>query len=48
MGPPGAKDSGILKAIRDQADFLKATDQLKSLPEDFSKFVDSSFVAKMV
>jgi taurine transport system substrate-binding protein len=48
MGAPGAKDSGILKAIRDQADFLKATDQLKALPDDFSKFVDSSFVAKMV
>jgi taurine transport system substrate-binding protein len=48
MGAPGAKSSGILKAIRDQAEFLKATDQLKSLPDDFSKFVDSSFVAKMV
>lgn len=48
MGPPGTKDSGILKAIRDQANFLKATDQLKTLPDDFSKFVDSSFVAKMV
>lgn len=48
MGPPGANDSGILKAIRDQADFLKSTDQLKALPADFSKFVDSSFVAKMV
>lgn len=48
MGPPGAKDSGILRAIRDQADFLKSTDQLKSVPSDFSKFVDSSFVAKIV
>ncbi len=48
MGAPGAKDSGILQAIRDQANFLKSTDQLKSLPDDFSKFVDSSFVAKMV
>lgn len=48
MGAPGAKDSGILRAIRDQADFLKSTDQLKTLPPDFSKFVDSSFVAKMV
>ncbi len=47
MGAPGAKDSGILKAIRDQANFLKSTDQLKTLPEDFAKFVDSSFVAKM-
>ncbi len=48
MGVPGAKTSGILKAIKDQADFLKSTDQLKAMPDDFSKFVDSSFVAKMV
>jgi taurine transport system substrate-binding protein len=48
MGAPGAKDSGVLKAIRDQADFLKSTDQLKTLPPDFTRFVDSSFVAKMV
>ena len=48
MGPPGAKDSGVLKAIRDQAEFLKSTDQLKALPADFAPFVDSSFVAKMV
>lgn len=48
MGAPGAKDSGILKSIRETAAFLKATDQLKTLPDDFAKFVDSSFVAKMV
>ena len=48
MGAPGARDSGILRAIRDQAEFLRATDQLKSVPGDFSKFVDSSFVARMV
>lgn len=48
MGAPGARDSGILRAIRDQAEFLRATDQLKSVPSDFSKFVDSSFVARMV
>ena len=47
MGSPGSKSSGILKAIKDQADFLRATDQLKAVPEDFSKFVDSSFIAKM-
>jgi ABC-type taurine transport system substrate-binding protein len=48
MGAPGARDSGILRAIRDQAEFLRSTDQLRSVPSDFSKFVDSSFVARMV
>lgn len=48
MGPPGSKDSGILKAIADQADFLKNSDQIKSVPADFASLVDSSFLAKMV
>lgn len=48
MGPPGSKSSGIVKAINDTAQFLKDTGQLPSLPADFSTFVDSSFVAKMV
>jgi taurine transport system substrate-binding protein len=48
MGPPGSKESGILQAIADQAAFLRNTDQIKSVPADFSSFVDSSFVAKMV
>ena len=48
MGMPGAKDTGILKAIQVTADFLQSTGQLDSLPADFSKFVDSTFVAKMV
>lgn len=47
MGPPGSKDSGILNAIADQAAFLKGTDQIKSVPADFSSLVDSSFLAKM-
>lgn len=48
MGPPGTKDSGILKAIADQASFLKGTDQIKSVPADLAALVDSSFLAKMV
>lgn len=48
MGAPGAKASGILKAIGDQAKFLKDTDQLPAVPADFSALVDSSFLARMV
>ena len=48
MGAPGAKDTGVLKTIRDQADFLKAADQIKAMPADFSQFVDSSFLVQMV
>ena len=48
MGAPGAKDTGVLKTIRDQAEFLKGADQVKTMPADFSPFVDSTFLAKMV
>ena len=48
MGAPGAKATGVLKTLNDQAAFLKGVDQIKDMPADFSKFVDSSFIAKMV
>jgi taurine transport system substrate-binding protein len=48
MGLPGAKDTGVLKTLNDQAEFLKAADQVKSIPPSFAPFVDSSFLAKMV
>lgn len=48
MGAPGATASGVLNTIRGQADFLKATGQVDAMPADFSKFVDSSFIARMV
>lgn len=48
MGMPGAKDTGVLKTLRDQADFLKEADQVKAIPESFQPFVDASFLAKMV
>jgi taurine transport system substrate-binding protein len=48
MGAPGAKDSGVLKAIRSQAEFLKGADQIKNIPADFGPLVDSTFLAKMV
>jgi taurine transport system substrate-binding protein len=48
MGLPGAKDTGVLKTLRDQAEFLKEADQVKTIPPSFAPFVDSSFLAKMV
>jgi taurine transport system substrate-binding protein len=48
MGAPGAKDTGVLKTIRSQAEFLQGADQVKTMPADFAPFVDSSFIAKMV
>jgi taurine transport system substrate-binding protein len=48
MGAPGAKDTGVLKTLHSQAEFLKEADQVKSIPPSFAPFIDSSFVAKMV
>ncbi|MEO6270476.1 MAG: ABC transporter substrate-binding protein [Lautropia sp.] len=48
MGMPGAKDTGVLKTLRDQAEFLKSADQMRKVPESFERYVDSSFLAKMV
>jgi taurine transport system substrate-binding protein len=48
MGAPGAKDTGVLKTMADQAQLLKAAGQINSVPASFAQFVDSSFVARMV
>jgi taurine transport system substrate-binding protein len=48
MGLPGAKSTGVLKTLRDQAEFLKAAEQIAAVPDSFAPFVDSSFLAKMV
>ncbi|GAA4359359.1 taurine ABC transporter substrate-binding protein [Variovorax defluvii] len=48
MGAPGAKKTGVLDTLMAQAEFLKNADQVKAIPPDLSRFVDSSFVAKMV
>ena len=48
MGKPGAKTSGVVRSLAAQAEFLKEADQIRAVPPDFSKFVDNSFVAKMV
>lgn len=48
MGEPGSKTSGVARSLAAQAEFLKEADQIRAVPPDFSKFVDNSFVAKMV
>ena len=48
MGEPGATDTGALNTIMQQAAFLQEAGQVTSMPEDFSKFVDSSFLQKMI
>ena len=48
MGLPGAKDTGVLRTLQAQAEFLKAADQLSRIPPSWAPYVDSSFLAKMV
>jgi len=48
MGMPGAKDTGVLRTLQAQADFLKAAEQMNTVPPTFAPYVDSSFLAKMV
>jgi taurine transport system substrate-binding protein len=48
MGQPGEKDTGVLRTLQVQADFLKASGQIAAMPKDLGGLVDQSFVAKMV
>ena len=48
MGLPGAKDTGVLRTLQSQAEFLKSADQLSTIPPSWAPYVDSSFLAKMV
>ena len=48
MGRPGATETGALNTIRQQAAFLQEAGQVTQMPDDFSRFVDSSFLVKMV
>jgi taurine transport system substrate-binding protein len=48
MGPPGAKDTGVLRTLQSQAEFLKSADQLSTIPPSWAPYVDSTFLAKMV
>lgn len=47
MGRPGAKDSGVARSLRVQADFLKERGQIGAVPADLSAMVDASFAAKL-
>jgi taurine transport system substrate-binding protein len=48
MGLPGAKDTGVLRTLQAQAEFLKSADQMTTIPPSWAPFVDSTFLAKMV
>src|SRR5215831_434451 len=48
MGLPGAKDTGVMRTLQSQAEFLKSADQLNAIPPSWAPFVDSTFLAKMV
>jgi taurine transport system substrate-binding protein len=48
MGLPGAKDTGVLRTLQAQAEFLKAADQMAAIPPSWAPFVDSTFLAKMI
>jgi len=48
MGMPGAKNTGVLRTLQAQADFLKAAEQMTTVPPTFAPYVDSTFLAKMV
>jgi taurine transport system substrate-binding protein len=47
MGMPGAKDTGVLRTLQSQAEFLKAAEQMTTIPLSWAPFVDSTFLAKM-
>jgi taurine transport system substrate-binding protein len=48
MGVPGAKDTGVLRTLQSQAEFLKSAEQLSTIPPSWAPYVDSTFLAKMV
>ena len=48
MGLPGAKDTGVMRTLQSQAEFLKSADQLTTIPPSWAPYVDSTFLAKMV
>jgi taurine transport system substrate-binding protein len=48
MGLPGAKDTGVIRTLQSQAEFLKSAEQLTTIPPSWAPYVDSTFLAKMV
>ena len=47
MGKPGARDTGVLRTLKEQGEFLKENDQIPAVPTDYTPFVDSSFLQQM-
>jgi len=47
MGRPGASDTGVLRALRAQGEFLVENGQIPRAPADYRPYVDASFVARM-
>lgn len=47
MGMPGARDTGVLRSLRTQAEFLKESGQINTAPADLSGLVDASFAARL-
>lgn len=47
MGMPGATDTGMLRALNRQAEFMVDTGQMTSAP-DLRPYIDSSFIAQMI
>ncbi|MGA0573058.1 ABC transporter substrate-binding protein [Variovorax sp. VNK109] len=47
MGKPGEKDTGVAKTLKVQADFLKESGQISTVPKDVGAMVDSSFAMKL-
>jgi len=48
MGAVGARDTGIVKSLRAQAEFLVEAKQITAVPADLESFIDSSFLKKMI
>jgi taurine transport system substrate-binding protein len=47
LGKPGERDSAVVKTLVTQAEFLKETGQINTMPKDMNGLVDKSFVQKM-
>ena len=47
MGMPGATDTGMLRALNRQAEFMVDTGQMTSAP-DLRPYIDSTFIEQMI
>ncbi|MBP0440050.1 ABC transporter substrate-binding protein [Tianweitania sediminis] len=48
LGQPGSDESGVITALKKQVQFMVDTGQMPNPPSNLAKFIDSSFVQKMV